>query len=565
MLIKRTAKGFKIGRYELAALAIIAFAIGLRIYLTAKGWPGSDSDEGTMGLEAMHIAFRGEHPIFLYGQNYMGTIEAYIGALLFRIFGVSLFVLRLSMMLLFTTFLISMYCLTSILYSKRLALCTLALLSIGAINIILPELRAVGGAEETLVFGTLSLLLTTWLALTANQDRLPGKHWRRLVTYGLWGLVVGLGLWSHLLVAPFALAGGLILIVFCRREWPSLAIPFIVVGFAIGAFPLIYYNATAPFSQNSLATALMIQNATNTGIPLSEVPFLKQAVGTFLYSVPIATGFSPICNLHSLPLYTSGNAPDILCAVVQGSWSLGYCLLLFISAVITAVPLWKSWQTYRSTSTQMTEEERQSGVVHFARLMLILCAVLMILLFLKSPLSAESPWSTRYLIGLLVALPAVIWPLWHGFERIKRPTRKTAISTAFRFAIIFMIGLTFLAGTITICGEIPGVEASQQQDSSLIHDLTQRGITHIYSDYWTCDRLVFSSKEQIICGVIFTNLKPGLNRYAPYYQIVTSDPRSSYVFQVDSEYSNAAANNPFFSSGRFLRFTLDGYIIYRPT
>jgi hypothetical protein len=563
MLIKRTAKRFKIGRY--AALAIIAFAIGLRIYLRAKGWPASDSDEGTMGLEALHIAFRGEHPIFLYGQNYMGTIEAYIGALLFRIFGVSLFVLRLGMVLLFTVFLVSIYCLTSLLYTKRLALCTLALLSVGAINIILPELRAVGGAEETLEFGTLSLLLPILLAMRANQDCFPGKHWRRLVTYGVWGLVVGLGFWSHLLVAPFALAGGLILLVFCRREWHSLAIPCIIVGFIIGAFPLIYYNLTAPLSQNSLATALTIQSASNTGIPLSEAPFLKHIIGTFLYSLPIATGFSPICNLQSLPLYTTGNVSNVACAVVQGGWSLGYCVLLLISGVMALIPLWKLWRLRRSRIAAWTEDERQAAILHFARLMLLFCGALTLLLYLKSPLSAESPWSTRYLIGLLIVLPAIIWPLWHGLGTIKQSTRITITRTAIRFAIICLIGITFLAGTITIFGEIPSVEASQQQDAALIHDLTKRSITHIYSDYWTCDRLVFTSKEKIICGVIFTNLKPGLNRYAPYYKIVTSDPRSSYVFQENSEYSKAAATNPFFTSGRFQHFTLDGYIVYKPT
>lgn len=561
---ERTIKRFKFGPFELAALGIIAFTLGLRIYLTAKGWPASDSDEGTMGLEAMHIAFRGEHPIFLYGQNYMGVIEAYIGALLFRLMGVSLFALRLGMMLLFTIFLISMYCLTSLLFTKRYALCILALLSVGAINIILPELRAVGGAEETLVFGMLSLLLAIWLALTSNQVQVPGKSWKRLVTYGLWGLVVGLGLWSHLLVAPFALASGFILLVFCRREWRSWAIPCLLAGFLIGAFPLIYYNLTVPLSQNSLATALMIQSATNTGIPLSEVSFLKQVVGTFLYSLPIATGFSPICNLQALPLYTTGNTPNILCAVVQGGWSFGYCLLLFFSVVMAALPLWKAWQRYRSKTAQWTEEERQSAIVHFARLMLLLAGTLTILLYLKSPLSAESPWSTRYLIGLLIVLPAIIWPLWHGIRTINKQASARAFSTAFRFAMIFLIGLTFLVGTFTIFGEIPGAEASLQQDAALIHDLSQRGITHIYSDYWTCDRIVFASKEQIICGVVYTSLKPGLNRYARYYQIVSSDPHSSYVFQQDSEYSKAAANNPVFSNARFQHFILDGYIIYQP-
>src|ERR1700730_11063300 len=144
-------KRLKSHPYEIAALIIIALAVSLRIILIAKGWPETDSDEGTMGLEAMHIAFRGEHPVFLYGQNYMGMIEAYLGALLFRLFGVSLFSLRLGMVLIFTLFLVGMYLLTSLLYTKKLALVTLALLSVGARNVLLPEIRAVGGAVGTLL------------------------------------------------------------------------------------------------------------------------------------------------------------------------------------------------------------------------------------------------------------------------------------------------------------------------------------------------------------------------------------------------------------------------------
>src|SRR5947209_19241827 len=135
-------KHLRIGPYEIAALIIIALAILLRILFIAHGWPETDSDEGTMGLEAMHIAFRGEHPAFLYGQNYMSTIEAYLGALLFRLLGVSLFSLRLGMVLLFALFLLSLYLLTSLLYSKKLALVSLALLSVGARNFLIPDMRA---------------------------------------------------------------------------------------------------------------------------------------------------------------------------------------------------------------------------------------------------------------------------------------------------------------------------------------------------------------------------------------------------------------------------------------
>src|SRR5437588_12830398 len=137
-------KQFKISAYELAVLAIIAFAVLLRIVLIAKGWPQTNSDEDTMGLMALHIANHAERPIFFYGQNYMGAFEAYLGAALFRLFGSSVFTLRLSTVLLFAPFLVSMYLLTNLLYTKKLALVILILLSLGTSVILDTQLTALG-------------------------------------------------------------------------------------------------------------------------------------------------------------------------------------------------------------------------------------------------------------------------------------------------------------------------------------------------------------------------------------------------------------------------------------
>src|SRR6266568_4507837 len=106
-------KYLKIGPYGIAAFVIIIFATSLRLLLIYQGWPQTNSDESTMGLMALHIAYRGEHPIFFYGQGYMGSFEAYFAALLFRLFGTSLFTLRLGLVIIFALFLVSIYLLTS--------------------------------------------------------------------------------------------------------------------------------------------------------------------------------------------------------------------------------------------------------------------------------------------------------------------------------------------------------------------------------------------------------------------------------------------------------------------
>src|SRR6266699_1742521 len=145
----------KIGTYGILAFLIIALATLLRIFLIAWGWPHSNADVDTMGIMAMHIAYKGEHPIFFYGQNYMGTLQAYLGVAFFRLFGISVFSFRLGGVLFFILFLVIMYCLTSLLYTKKLALITLALLSLGSSIMLDAEIAGLAGYPELLFFCSL--------------------------------------------------------------------------------------------------------------------------------------------------------------------------------------------------------------------------------------------------------------------------------------------------------------------------------------------------------------------------------------------------------------------------
>ncbi len=650
-------KRFKISPYGLSAIAIIAVVVIMRVVLIAQGWPETNSDEGTMGLEAMHIAFRGEHPIFLYGQNYMGMVEAYLGAALFHLFGVSLFNLRLGMIMLFTLFLLAMYLLTSLLYSKKLALVVLALLGVGTQTTFMTEMLAVGGIVEMLFFGTLLMLLASWLALTFVYDEVPHQQPWRYVVYGVWGLTAGIGLYSHTLILPFIVMSSLILLVFCHYELRRWALLWLVAGFFIGAAPLIIYNVTAPPGQNSLDVLLELRrlDANSVGAPHGHLLLIKELLGSFLYSLPVATNLYPVCSLSDLPLYGLTTSNTVTCTIVQGGWSLGYMALLLSALFLAARSLWIQWRTRHSSTTITTTsplEKRQHTILEFARLMLLLSAASTIILFVTNPVAAVRPWSTRYLTGLLIALPAVLWPLWHGVKktvqvfdgclqgasdihphekvdgrppepiqvvngrpqgvpsvpmhvddgrpqavpsqpmhvddgrpqgappihptspvptiyesahRVARPSSSSRFGLALRSSIIVLIGIVFLIGTIAIFTLIPGVQALNQQDNVLTHDLAQAGITHMYSDYWTCDRLIFLTQERLTCGVVNNaTTGPGLNRYMPYYASVQTDPHSAYVFVANSIYASSFAQRIATTHAQYHRLIFDGYVVYIP-
>lgn len=558
-------KRWHIGPYEIAAFAIIICTVASRIVLIASNWPRSDSDEGTMGIEAMHIAFRGAHPVYFYGQNYMGVLEAYLGAFFMHLFGVSLFSLRLGMVFMLALFLIAFYFLARLLYTKGLAIVALILVGLGNDTLLERELKAVGGGVETLLFGTLALLLAAWLAFTAGQEQRQQKRWQRRLAYFGWGAAVGLGLWSHFLVAPFLLAGGLILLVFCWQEWRSWAIPCLLFGLIIGGIPLIYYNLTVPLSQNSLAVALSIVGGKDpgAGVVIGHVPFIKHIVGTFGYGLPLSTLFPSVCNLNVLPFYGKVVPTTLSCSVEQGGWSLIYLSLLLIGMAMAIVSLQQLIKNYSTRRETWTEEQRQAAAIHFGRLMLLFAGLLTILLYLASNLTAAKPWSVRYLIGLSIILPGIIWPLWHGLRSHSDVTWGRFISMVFRYSLLALFGVVLLVGTVITFSEIPSAEAAHTNDQNLIQALEQRGIDRFYSEYWTCYRLVFLSREQLICSVVQTNFElASVNRIPSYEPIVASDPKAAYVFPPDA-FVKAADHDPTISK-YYHRFTLYGYVVYVP-
>ena len=567
MVFRERPRLFHLDMYTLIAGIIILGAIGLRLFFLAIGMPEVNGDEGTMGIEAMHIAFQGQHPVFLYGQDYMGVLEAYIAAFFFHLFGVSPFTLRLGMVLMFLLFMISMYYLTGLLYSKKLALVTLALLGFGLTSdVMIQQLRAVGGAIETLLFGSLVLLLAVWLALTSRPRREQSVRLRliRLAAYFGWGLSAGLGLWTHFLIAPFVLASGLILLVFCMRDLLSFAPLVLALGFLLGFFPFIIYNIQAQPGHTTLQAILSIHSSS---VPANVQHLLRMRLaGTFLWSLPVATGLAPVCSLTDLPYYGPATSSTLPCIVEMGGWSFGYMFLMTVAALLAILGLWKLWMARRTRGTSWTQEERAAIIINFSRLMILFAVALTLFFYISSPLSALKPWSTRDLVGLLVGVPAVLWPLWTaaGFEKFILPSRSRLLALVNR-AILVIVSVAILAGTAASFSAIPSVEADNQQQQALVQGLLSIGATRVYSGYWTGGyRLVFQSQERIISAVPSGLSEPGTNRYQHYVPIVNADPNAAYVFIVNSPDALSFAQKIAHSHTKYRRYIFGIYVVYQP-
>jgi predicted membrane-bound mannosyltransferase len=79
----------------------MGLALALKLILELSGVITFNSDEGVMTVMARHI-LRGELPIFHYGQSYMGTVENFIMALVFGLFGQSVFTARIGVIVLYS-------------------------------------------------------------------------------------------------------------------------------------------------------------------------------------------------------------------------------------------------------------------------------------------------------------------------------------------------------------------------------------------------------------------------------------------------------------------------------
>ena len=556
-------------------LGILLLASSLRLVLMKLNWPVANADESIMDLMARHIAYQGEHPIFFWGQNYMGSIQAYLGAVLIHLVGSSAFSVRLGTLLIFALYLVCMYFLVRLLYTPTYALFIIALLSIGSERMMSIPLVANGGYAETMLFGALIFLLSSWLALTVPHQCTRVSR-SRLVVYGSLGVTSGLALWSDQLILVAIFTAGLFLLRFCHQELRGRAIAALLLGLLIGAAPLIISNFSAVPGQNSLFVVL---GTVFSGAP-RVIPFPEQLAHVLLISLPLATSIPFTTGIHTLcgtvepythpvgslaALFPSSN--PWLCIGTRGGWSLGILLLwgIALTGVLLAIRQQRGVRQDGAPSPDVQAAWQQHTCV-YARLMLLASEALWLLLFAFSAAAQYTPRaSCRYLICLLFATPAILWPLWQSLGSIREHLKSGQHYVCSRFGLsaltLCVISGVYLVGTGDIFANLPVSQSDYNQTNTLIQTLLDHGATRVYSDYNTCSLLIFQSDERVRCAVLDNQLRPGVNRYAPYLAQVDATPHPAYLFPTNSAPSQALALR-LEQDARYQEIQVAGYIIY---
>jgi len=221
---------------EIALVLILLFvAILVRIPFLTHSCGLINSDDGISALEAKHISEGETHPIYYYGQDYMGSFPFHIYALTFKIFGYSLFLYVFVYFLFFLAFMVTQYLLfREIFASQNLALLLTSFYALPLGHLLSMSFYA--GANFTLVFflGSLSIYLAYLVYIKQKDAYIPGI-----------GFLWGLAFWTHPISVAFIVCAALFLVLRIRFYFKKYFV--LTAYFFLGVFPVALYELGTNF------------------------------------------------------------------------------------------------------------------------------------------------------------------------------------------------------------------------------------------------------------------------------------------------------------------------------
>ncbi|HLQ11132.1 MAG TPA: hypothetical protein VK134_05985 [Ktedonobacteraceae bacterium] len=328
-------------------IAIGPLLICLFIALVVRSWLAYhtlgfiDGDEALVGIQAQHI-LQGQFPTYFYNQPYMGSLEAYLMAIIFAVAGSSVWTLRaepilLSLVVVWLTWKLAGALADTAhlpLHAKQWFMNVAALLAaIPPLYDTVLEMRLLGGYIE--IFIMMLLLLLSALQLT--NRRAAGAPGRELaLRWAGIGFLVGFGFWVNPLIIYGVLAVVLWIAWDCARLMrrsrsmhqlrhnvilPALAsLPACIIGMA----PALVWGARNQWQNftyllqlggnTSLRPEILAQYPTRTAQIIGQVHLYTSCVGPRVIGGSLPQQ-NP--NLYSLsaPTYLLG----LFCIVATGA------------------------------------------------------------------------------------------------------------------------------------------------------------------------------------------------------------------------------------------------------
>ncbi|MFP6626453.1 MAG: hypothetical protein VCA74_05255 [Deltaproteobacteria bacterium] len=440
------------------------------------------ADEGVVGLMGKHILEGRSLPVFFYGQHYLGALEAYLVAMSFSIFGVSVLSMRLVTFSCSIALAALVYRLTYRAYSVAAARWATAAVALGPIYFLQWNLKARGGFVEHMVLLFIVMLLF-WRFYLAHDRRAP-------LAFAL-GVAAGVSLWVNQLVLPylFVMGGLLLLRSSDRRGWTAL-----LAGGLLGACLLIGYNVVHPLAtaktlgRKAVTLNRVSVEARSENWLLRGVGKRVEALGQGAAKLGLVFGVPAAADIERLGLREEVRAGGVLTGLRRSTWFIP--LLVFGVATAACRPRRGKQGWERPGSDQ-------------------LLGLFVLVTFVVGYVSP------RY---MLAAYPLACVVLGVLVSRLVGGRRRLMVAGV---ALLFVFNVAGWVDALTVDDH-----RAAESRVALQQFLSSRGLSHCYSA-GSMYHLVFADNENTILSPLQKN------RYPAYDRAVGRASEICYVYRDD--------------------------------
>lgn len=485
-------------------LGILLGAAAFRWLIMLRCYRLPDSDQVMVGLMARHVLL-GEMPIFYWGQPYDGTLETYLTAAVFRLFGQSYEALHVAPLAFSLLFLGAAMWLAECLYGARTAIVSGLILAVGPALLLRYSVEPGYNYLQAMAFATLALALLVPLGAGGGWWRLPAASF--CLGLALWAQPLGVVYLPSLLLilAPPALAAWQDL---GERGRLLLALGVASVALALALLPALVYN----LHHNAATLRFLVGRPTHLPLDLAE-----KVRRLLLWGSPVLLGLLPPSVNSAVSKHLLQRHPW-LDPLALALLALGMGLLL---RPLRAVPVrLRCWPRGDAA--------------------LLLLGLTTIGSYLGSTWSSSS-WSAtdpRYLLPLYTLMPMVA---------------RSLVGTA---ASPRWLARTGTAMLIWLCGALLVTSVGQREGDlgPLAGRLAADGTRVVYGNYWDVYRLAFASDERLLPVVVTPDRELGLNRYRPYLRRAATARPGAWVVGRGSPLDSALHTCFITHRIRYLRF-----------
>ncbi len=497
-----TSVPMSIKKSSLKLLLPLILILGATLRLLFLFTPPMDSDQAITGLMARHI-LGGEFPFFFYGQDYAGSIEAYLVSIIFFFLGANRFTLDLTIVVESIFFIIFIYYLARRLFDQNTALLSALFTAFSSYYLIFHSILARAAYIEIPIIGVLLFIFSHKIIY---DDEPSGRN------YFFVGFLSGLGVWTHLLIVFYLPPIFLLLLIKDKWFWARKAILFFFLGLLLGGLPLWVHNTVHPL----VTWHYILEGAGNKQTALMSL------IDFFLYRFPEALGVMD--NEHHLffiPFFS-----------------------FFMYVTYLALFLFQFVSRRKSFLALCKLKIRGSNGFDLLLLFLLLYPVIF------SLSGFDAAHTSRYLQPVFACLPILL-------AAFTKRLKCASVVLASLFLVLHLF--SNLYGTIA---DLPLISKSQvtqfrqarENDRDLFSFLKKKKITYVYTpDYWRSVQLTFDAREEIIFA------QSEGDRYPHYTRLIDRNPQPAFLFRGDHKGFETSLIN---IGGTFQKSQISGYTIY---